>query len=63
MVTETFTTDGVTLAARSEKSCGVASPATAGGAVSIGAISAGAVSAVVSARAAKIRDLVLVILS
>ena len=56
MVTATLTTAGVTLAARSEKSCGVASPAMAVGAVNIGTISAGAVSAVVSARAAKMRD-------
>src|SRR5436190_2991444 len=61
MVTCTFTTAGVTLAASSEKSCGIASPAMAGGAVKTGTISAGAVSAVVSARAARIRDLVLVI--
>src|SRR5476651_1463209 len=52
MVTATFTTAGVTLAARSAKSW-VASPAMAGVVISIGATRAGAVSAVESASAAK----------
>src|SRR5882757_3801003 len=53
MVTATLTTAGVTLAARSERSCTAAWPAMAGGAVSMGTTSTGAVSAVVSARAAR----------
>ena len=64
MVTATFTTAGLTLAARSEKSCTpdtVGAAATAAGAVNMGAISTGAVSAVVSANAVRMRDLVLVI--
>jgi peptidase E len=56
MVMATLTTAGVTLAARSAKSW-VASPAIAAGAVNIGTMSAGAVIAVVRARAAKMRDL------
>src|SRR5512135_1712130 len=61
MVTCTLTTAGVTFAARSDRSCN-ASPAMAGGAVTRGTITAGATSAVLSARAARIRDFVLVIL-
>src|SRR4029077_19040956 len=56
MVTATLTTAGVTLAARSEKSCTpdmVGAAATAAGAESRGTTSTGAVSAVVSARAAR----------
>src|SRR5262249_34568495 len=61
MVTWTLTTAGVTLAARSEKSRGKASPASAGGAVTRGTIRAGAVSAVVRAKAAKMPEVLLFI--